>query len=316
MSPKLLHSCPKCGASLIPGSRFCTSCGDRLDERVASLVDRLRESLGENYEVMGELGQGGFAIVYAVRDRKLSRYLAVKVMRPEYLTSPTAVRRFQRETEYVATLDHPNILSVVFSREENGLVYYAMPRARGKSLRDILRKEQYLSIIRAATVLSDVACGLDHAHQEGLIHRDIKPSNIMVNEQGRAVILDFGIAKALSREETNLSLSGDILGTPSYMSPEQAQGVERIDHRTDICSWGILGFEMLAGRPPYVGETPQSILYQQMHDTPPDLRDLRPETPKMVADAIHRCLARNPDDRFQTMREAASAAGIGGWTET
>lgn len=297
--------CQKCGSFLSGSARFCDKCGATQQ----SVSQRLRKALGADYELLGELGRGGAAVVYSVRDLKHHRYLAVKVMHPELMASPVVVERFRREARYVAQLDHPNILSVTFSAEESGLVFYAMPRVRGKALSRYLEKRGHLALDKTLSILSQVAEGLYHAHQHGVIHRDIKPSNIMVEDGGRVLILDFGVAKALSSDGGHLSASGEIIGSPRYMSAEQASGSSNIDHRTDIYSWGVVGFHMLAGRAPFVDQGVQAILYKQMTVEPPDVREFRPDTPEVLANTIHRCMAKNPARRWGNIREAAKAAG-------
>ncbi len=303
-----LTVCSGCGGFLAGNARFCSKCGTTQE----SVSQRLRTALGPDYELIGELGRGGAAVVYSVRDLKHQRYLAVKVMHPELMASPAVVERFRREAKYVAQLDHPNILSITFSSEESGLVFYAMPRVRGEALSKQLEKHGNLPLGRTLNILSQIAEGLHHAHQHGVIHRDIKPSNIMVEDAGRVLILDFGVAKALSSDGAHISKSGEIIGSPRYMSAEQASGSTSIDHRTDIYSWGVVGFHMVVGRVPFDDKGVRAILYKQMTVEPPDVREFRPETPEALATTIHRCMAKNPARRWGNIREAARAAGCGG----
>jgi serine/threonine protein kinase len=198
---------------------------------------RLREALGPGFRVLGELGRGGFAMVYSVRDRKRNVLIAVKVMRPDLMVS-IALERFRREAEFAMKLHHPNILSVLFTGHGPGVAYYAMPRIAGKPLDRHLLACGPLAIAESSSILHDLALGLAHAHARGVVHRDIKPSNIMLENTGKALILDFGIAKALSAEGGSLSFSGQIIGSPQYMSPEQASDSKSIDHRADLYSLG------------------------------------------------------------------------------
>ena len=297
--------CSRCGSSLQHAGRFCSTCG----EPRLPLTRRLQDALGSNYELIGELGRGGAAVVYSVRDKGLGRYLAVKVMHPELMMSHSVVERFRREARYVAQLDHPNILSVVFSSEESGLVYYAMPRIRGKTLAKYLDQLGQLPVQGSLSILGQVADGLNHAHKHGVVHRDVKPSNIMIEENGHALILDFGVAKALWDGGMHLSASGEIIGSPRYMSAEQASGSSTIDHRTDIYSWGVVGFHMFAGRAPFDDDSIQAILYKQRSVEPPDLRTLRPDIPEDISTVIHRCLEKNPARRWGSILDAARAAG-------
>ncbi len=298
-------ACEGCGSLLSGGARFCSKCGATRQ----SVSQRLRKALGPDYELLGELGRGGAAVVYSVRDLKHHRYLAVKVMHPELMASPVVVERFRREARYVSQLDHPNILSVTFSAEESGLVFYAMPRVRGKALSRYLEKHGHLALDKTLSILSQVAEGLYHAHQHGVIHRDIKPSNIMVEDGGHVLILDFGVAKALSSDGAHISASGEIIGSPRYMSAEQASGSVNIDHRSDIYSWGVVGFHMLSGRTPFVDDRIQAVLYKHMTVEPPDVREFRPDTPEALANTIHRCMSKNPARRWGNIRDAAKAAG-------
>lgn len=297
--------CSKCGSSLDGTASFCANCG----EPRLPLSQRLQRALGSDYELVGELGRGGAAVVYSVRDKVRSRYLAVKVMHPELMMSETVVERFRREARYVKQLDHPNILSVVFSSEEAGLVFFAMPRIRGKTLAKYLEHLGQLPLQGSQSILAQVAAGLHHAHEHGVIHRDVKPSNIMIEDTGHALILDFGVAKALFPDGAHLSGSGDIIGSPRYMSAEQASGSKEIDHRTDIYSWGVVAFHMLTGRVPFDDDAVQGILYKQMSVEPPALKSFRPDVPDELASAIHRCLAKNPASRWDNILEAAKAAG-------
>lgn len=297
--------CSGCGRRLPANARFCPKCGATQE----SLATRLRRALGPDYELIGELGRGAAAVVYSVRDTKHDRYLAVKVMHLELMASPIVVERFRREAQYVAQLDHPNILSVAFSSEESGLVFYAMPRVRGKPLSKHLEKRGRLPLDDTLSILGQVARGLDHAHRHKVIHRDIKPSNIMVENTGHVLILDFGVAKAMSPDGAHISASGEIIGSPRYMSAEQAGGSTNIDHRTDIYSWGVVGYHMLAGRVPFDDEGVRAVLYKQMTLDPPDVREFRPETPEPLARTIHRCMAKNPARRWGNIKEAAEAAG-------
>jgi serine/threonine protein kinase len=298
-------ACSGCGRFLPGDARFCPKCGTTQE----SLSTRLRKALGPDYELIGELGRGAAAAVYSVRDTKHDRHLAVKVMHPELMASPMVVERFRREAQYVAQLDHPNILSVTFSSEQSGLVFYAMPRVRGKTLDRHLEKHGRLPLDRTLNILGQVARGLDHAHRHNVIHRDIKPSNIIVEDTGHVMILDFGVAKALASDGPHISSSGEIIGSPRYMSAEQASGSIDIDHRTDIYSWGVVGYHMLAGRVPFDDEGVRAILYKQMTLDPPDVREFRPETPEALAKTIHRCMAKNPAQRWGNIKEAAKAAG-------
>lgn len=303
--------CPKCGTLAGAQARYCYHCGARLVEEPrwdAPVAERLATALGSDYSVVGELGRGGFAVVYSVRDLRLNRYLAVKVMRPDLVASPIAVERFRREARFVAQLEHPNILPVSFAGEAQGLVYYAMPRVRGQTLRERLRETGRLSVADAFRVFTQVAQGLHHAHERGVVHRDIKPANIMLEQSGKVLIVDFGIAKALSADGGSLSISGAVIGSAEYMSPEQAGGSKDIDARTDIYSLGVVGFEMLTSETPFPGDSVQQVAAKRIADQAPDVRTRRKDVPEALARAIGRCLMREREARWQTAAEAARAA--------
>ncbi len=275
-----------------------------------SLAQRLESHLGPGYQVTGELGHGGFGVVYLVGDKAQQRYLAVKVIRQELMASPAIVERFRREIGYASKLHHPNIVPVVFSADKNDLLYYAMPRARGKPLSKHLRQRGKLPLDESLNILRQVASGLAHAHARGVIHRDVKPANIMIEPTGQVSILDFGVAKALSTDGGTLTSSGQLLGSPEYMSPEQARNVKDLDQRTDIYSWGVVGYEMLAGRPPFTGKSVRHILHQHMTETPVGIRELRTDTPEHVAQVLKRCLEKDREKRWQTIEDAVR--GLGG----
>jgi len=270
---------------------------------------QLREALGPDFHVLGELGRGGFATVYAVRDCKRNILIAVKVMRPDLMV-PIGLERFRREAEFAMKLHHPNILSVLFTGHRSGLAYYATPRVSGEPLDRHLRASAPLSIWDSSSILRDVAFGLAHAHVRGVVHRDVKPSNIMVDNNGKALILDFGLAKALSADGGSLSFSGQIIGSPQYMSPEQASDSKSIDHRADIYSWAVVGFEMLVGHPPFEGSSVREVMHKQLTAEVPDVRDFRSEVPQQLAQMLLRCMQKAPKDRWSSTVDAAHAGGI------
>jgi eukaryotic-like serine/threonine-protein kinase len=302
--------CPSCGTAAAREARFCAHCGTRLAEAPrwdAPVPERLARLLGSNYGIVGELGRGGFAVVYSVRDQRLNRYLAVKVMRPDLLASPQALERFRREARIVASPDHPNILPVSFAGEAAGLVWYAMPRVRGQTLRERLRQDGALPVADAQRVFVEVGRGLHYAHEHGVVHRDVKPANIMLEQSGKVMVLDFGIAKALSANGTSLSLSGIVIGSLEYMSPEQAAGSRDIDPRSDIYSLGVVAYEMVTGQTPEPGDRSQPRLIRGAATPPPDVRVQRPETPPAFARAIARCMEWRREARWATAAEAVAA---------
>lgn len=310
-------TCDKCSGPLTDGARFCSTCGAAVPASAPaapaaptqSVSERLQAALGKNYQVLGELGRGGFAIVYSVRDLRLNRYLAVKVIRPELVAASSVLERFRREAQFAAGLDHPNIVAVTFAGEAEGLVYYAMPRVRGLTLRERVKREGPVSFPEFLRIFGQVARGLTHAHAQNLVHRDVKPSNIMLDESGKAMLLDFGIAKALSAGGGSLSITGQIIGSLEYMSPEQAGGGRDLDARSDIYSLGIVAYEMLTGKPPFDAESVQQfVVLHQTHEAP-DVRRDRADTPPRIANAVQRCLMKEPSQRWQSATDAAEAAG-------
>jgi eukaryotic-like serine/threonine-protein kinase len=301
-------TCGQCGTTLPDGAKFCHRCGAPQVVDTRSDTDRLRDALGPGYAVMGELGRGGFAVVYLVEDLKTRRHLALKVLRRELLVSPVLVARFRREIELASRLAHPNILPVIFASEGQDLAYYAMPRVKGRTLKEVLRTRGKLPIPEAVRLLRDVASALAHAHERGVAHRDIKPSNIMLDPESRPLILDFGLARALAGTEgSSLTVSGEIIGSPQYLAPEQAAGDRELDHRCDVYNWGLLAYEILGGRPAFDGESVQEVLYKQVAEEPTPLAELRPDAPSGIVAVIGRALRKNRDDRWQRMEDAVAA---------
>jgi len=267
--------------------------------------DRLAAALTDRYRVERQLGAGGMAIVYLAEDLRHHRQIALKTLRPE-LAEGIGTERFLLEIEIAAALTHPHILPLYDSGEAAGLVYYVMPFVEGPSLRDRLDAEPRLPVAEALEITRQVVGALDYAHRRGLVHRDIKPENILLYE-GAALVADFGIALGLrSARAASLGDAGTVIGTPVYMSPEQAMG-DPVDGRSDVYSAGCMLFEMLAGAPPFVGETPLEITAQKLVDPLPPLRARRAEVPEEVEAVVARALASRADDRFPTAAEFAAA---------
>jgi formylglycine-generating enzyme required for sulfatase activity/tRNA A-37 threonylcarbamoyl transferase component Bud32 len=267
--------------------------GRPLDE----LGARLQAALGEDYAVEGQLGAGGFAVVFLVRDVHLKRKLAVKVLSPDLIASHSVLERFRREAETVAQLSHPHIVPLHFIGQKNDLVYLVMEAIGGGSLADRLDREGRLPIDDAARIFGEVASALAHAHKRGVVHRDIKPQNVLLDaETGRALVTDFGIAR--TAEGGSLTATGMVIGTPAYLSPEQVTG-EPSDHRADIYALGVMAYQMLAGQPPFTGATPTAVLMRRLAGPPEPLRKLRPDVPEPLADVVDACLATDPNERLQ-----------------
>jgi len=276
-----------------------------------SSLDRLRTALSGHYDIEKEIGSGGMATVYLATDLKHDRRVAVKVLRPE-LAAALGPDRFPREIKIVAQLQHPHVLPLHDSGESEGFLYYVMPFVDGESLRSKLDREGQLPIHDAIRILREVVDALAHAHARGIMHRDIKPDNVMLSGR-HAMVMDFGVAKAVSDAGgEKLTTVGVAVGTPVYMSPEQATAEGHLDHRSDIYAVGILGYELLTGKPPFHGKTAQAVLSAHVLEKPPLVTDARPSVSPRLADLIARCLEKNPADRWQTAEELlAQLEGLG-----
>jgi tetratricopeptide (TPR) repeat protein len=266
------------------------------------LRDQLQQALGSGYTVERELGGGGMSRVFVARDESLQRNVVVKVLPPE-LVAGVNVERFNREIVLAAGLQHPHIVPVHSAGQMDGVPFYTMPFVDGESLRARLTRTGGLPITEVIGVLRDVAKALAYAHERGVVHRDIKPDNVLLSG-GSATVTDFGIAKALSASRMaspggTLTQIGTSIGTPTYMSPEQAAGDPSTDHRADIYSFGCLAYELLAGRPPFVAKTPQKLLAAHMGESALPISELRGDTPPQLADLVMRCLAKDADERPQ-----------------
>ena len=266
---------------------------------MADLRSQLQGALGNTYTLDRELGGGGMSRVFVAEDATLGRQVVVKVLSPD-LAAGLNVERFRREIQVAAKLQHPQIVPVLTTGETDGLPYYTMPYVAGQSLRARVAAGP-LGIGEVVSVLRDVARALAFAHKQGVVHRDIKPENVLLSE-GSAAVTDFGIAKALAASKTDapgatLTQVGTSLGTPAYMAPEQVAGDPNTDHRADLYAFGCMAYELLAGRPPFVGATPQKVLAAHLAEAPQPVQELRPEVPPSLADLVMRCLAKEPAAR-------------------
>jgi formylglycine-generating enzyme required for sulfatase activity/tRNA A-37 threonylcarbamoyl transferase component Bud32 len=272
-----------------------------------ALAEQLSVALGDGYVVERPLGEGGFAVVFLVRDVALKRSLAVKVLSPDMITSKTVLDRFRREAETVAQLSHPNIVPLHFIGQKDDLLYLAMQCVDGGSIADRLAREGMLPIDDTVRIASQVASALAHAHKRGVIHRDIKPANVLVDaESGRCLVTDFGIAR--SADASSLTATGMMIGTAAYLSPEQVTG-EQIDHRVDIFALGVMLYEMLAGRVPYEAPTASAAMMKRLGGPPESVRLVRSEVPEELAAVITNCLAADPAERYQDASEVLRALG-------
>src|SRR4026209_36120 len=231
---------------------------------MSGALAQLSAALADRYRIEREVGAGGMATVYLAQDLKHDRKVAIKVLRPE-LAAVIGAERFLREIKTIANLQHPHILGLIDSGEVNGTAYYVMPFVEGESLRDRLAREKMLPVGDAMRIATEVASALDYAHRHGVIHRDIKPENILLHD-GSALVADFGIALAASKAGgTSITENGMSVGTPHYMSPEQAMGEREITARSDIYALGAVTYEMLIGEPPFSGPTPPAIVRHALH---------------------------------------------------
>jgi serine/threonine protein kinase len=285
---------------------------------MADVPGALADALRDRYSIERELGRGGMATVYLARDLKHGRLVALKVLRPGLVTA-VASERFLREVQIAARLAHPHILPLLDSGAANAWPYFTMPFAEGETLRARLVREKQLSFEDGLRIACEVADALQYAHAQGVVHRDIKPENILI-EVGHAVVSDFGIARAVTAAASEqLTEAGLAIGTPAYMSPEQATAAAQVDGRSDIYSLGCVVYEMIAGHPPFLGDTAREVLARHAIDPVPPLRAARPGTPAQVEEAVARALAKAPADRFSTaggfahaLRVADVAAAKGG----
>jgi len=285
----------------------------------ADLRDQLQAALAGAFTVEREIGRGGMATVFLARDEKHERLVAIKVLRPEFAAT-LGPERFRREITLAAGLQHPHILPVFDSGETpEGLLWFSMPFVAGESLRERLRREQRLPFEDALRLTHELAAALDYAHRRGVVHRDVKPENVMLTGEGEVLLADFGIARSIASGAQSATRSGGdaltetgfAVGTPAYMSPEQASGERTIDARSDIFSLGAVAYEMLAGEPPFIASTPQAMIAKMLVTVAPSVRVVRPAVPAGVDLAIRRALAQHPGDRFASATDFATALEAG-----
>jgi eukaryotic-like serine/threonine-protein kinase len=276
------------------------------------LAAHLQHTLGTGYKITNELGAGGMSRVFVATEVALGRDVVIKVLPPE-LGAGLNIDRFRREIQMAARLQHPHIVPLLSAGAKEGLLYYTMPRIEGETLRSRMLRSGELPIGETIRMLRDVADALEYAHAHGVVHRDIKPENVLVSGH-HALVTDFGVAKALSAAtgQANLTSIGVALGTPTYMSPEQATADPMTDQRTDIYALGVLGYELLAGRPPFSGANPQQVLAAHVTDAPVPISRHRANVPPALASLIMRCLEKKPADRFQTAEEAREQLEMAG----
>jgi serine/threonine-protein kinase len=278
------------------------------------VVAGVPEQLGGRYEVGDLLGRGGMAEVHLGRDTRLGRSVAVKMLRPDFARDPSFQARFRREAHSAASLNHPSVVSVYDTGEDefagNPVPYIVMEYVEGSTLRDLLGSGNKLVPERALEIVDGVLAALAYSHQQGIVHRDIKPANVMLTKAGDVKVMDFGIARAMDDIGATMTQTSAVIGTAQYLSPEQAKG-EQVDARSDLYSTGCLLFELLTGRPPFVGDSPVSVAYQHVREAPVPPSSLDPDVPRSADAIVLKALAKDRADRYQTAddmrRDIASA---------
>ncbi|HEY3220150.1 MAG TPA: protein kinase [Gemmatimonadales bacterium] len=305
--------CLKCHTPLPDGSKFCYACGADVTgggtmgatSGTEGLMQRLQRLVEGKYRIERMVGKGGMGAVFLAHDLTLEREVAIKVLPPDISMDEHIVKRFQQEAKTAAKLDHTNIIPIYRVESEGGLNYFVMKYIAGTSLEDVLDQKQQLTIDYIQRVLWEAACALGHAHQRGVVHRDVKPANIMFDHDGRVMLTDFGISKAL-QAASGFTGTGMIIGTPHYMAPEQAKG-STVDGRADQYSLGVVAYRMVTGELPYTGDSVHTILYKHIFEEIPRVSGKRVGTPEFLTSAISRALSKEPDQRFGTMEEFATA---------
>ncbi len=262
--------------------------------------------LGGRYELDGIVGRGGMAEVYRARDIRLDRIVAVKTLREDLARDQTFQARFRREAQSAASLNHPSIVAVYDTGEDDTggghIPYIVMEYVDGRTLRDLLREDRRLLPERALEITDGVLRALDYSHRNGIVHRDIKPANVMLTRNGEVKVMDFGIARAVSDAQATMTQTAQVIGTAQYLSPEQARG-ERVDARSDLYSTGCLLYELLTGRPPFLGDSPVAIAYQHVRENPVPPSRVDPEVPQWADAIVLRAMAKDPRDRYQSAAE-------------
>ena len=261
------------------------------------LRERVATALGDRYALEEELGRGGSAVVYVARDVRLRRRVALKVLPPELAFRAGVRERFLREAQTAAQLSHPNVVPIYAADDTQGVAWLAMALVEGETLGRYMARVGPAPVDEARRILAQVADALAYAHARGVVHRDVKPDNVLLDrESGRALVADFGIARA-AEEGTKLTATGIAVGTPAYMSPEQAMGDAEVDGRSDLYALGVVGYQLLTGVLPFESASATGMLMKHVGETVRPLRERRPEVPALLAEAIERALAKKPTER-------------------
>lgn len=294
--------CPYCDELIRANAIKCKHCGSMLNETPTPTgsTDPLtytKQALAEKYEILEEIGRGGMAVVYKAVQKNLNRTVALKVVHQNLVHDQGFLKRFHREAQLGASLSHNNIVHIYDEGEASGVHFMAMEYLEGTDLHKLIHSKGKLSVDETIKIIAPITEALDYAHSEGLIHRDIKSSNIILSKGNRPVITDFGIAHAVSG--TKLTKTGTVIGTPEYMSPEQAEG-EKIDGRSDLYSLGVVMYECLTGKVPFKGDNPVTTIYKILHEQPQKAKTINTAIPKWLESVIEKTLSKNPKDRFQS----------------
>src|SRR6266550_646855 len=323
MPPETTSYCARCGTSLAPGAFFCLRCGTSVPvtpggasatvappvRRVEhnAQVDALRQATLGQYEILAELGRGGMATVYLAHDLALDRKVAIKVLAPALLLMGEGmVERFKREARTAAALSHPHIIPIYAVKVSDRLLYFVMKHVQGRALDAIIHEVGPLPIPMVQTTFAQVGDSLAYAHRHGVIHRDIKSANIMLDEEGWAVVTDFGIAKV--EQAQGLTMTGVTVGTPAYMSPEQCANRE-VSGASDQYSLGVVAYEMLTGRLPFKSDSTMSVMYAHFNTSAQPVTELRSDCPANLAAAVMRMLEKEPEGRWPTMDDVVAVCG-------
>ncbi|HNT31938.1 MAG TPA: serine/threonine-protein kinase, partial [Candidatus Aminicenantes bacterium] len=313
----MLLKCPSCQADNQPDSRFCSRCAtplpqeapsdsDGLTRTMIASIDRLERGIlfAGRYEIIEEIGRGGMGRVYRAYDRQLKEDVALKLLKPEISFNEKAVERFRNELKFARRIAHPRVCRM-YDLGESGLAHYlTMEYVEGEDLKAFIRRSDHLTTAKALDIGRQIAEGLEEAHRLGVVHRDLKPQNVMIDREGKAKIMDFGLARISETE--GLTGSGLMLGTPEYMSPEQVD-LKDVDGRVDIYALGIILYEMVTGHVPFKGETPLAVALKQKNEKARDVRESNPLVPDTLISVILKCLEKDPGRRYQTAAETSEA---------
>src|SRR4051812_16639210 len=324
MTTATTKACPKCNAVVASDTKFCPNCGAGVSgifsgggtpqdgtamigaDQIDTLYPILAEATLGDYDIYGELGRGGMAAVYLALDLSLNRKVAIKTMLPDLVGKTGMVDRFKREAQTAAGLSHPHIIQIFGVKQTKNLVYFVMKYIEGRSLESVIIERGKLDVDLTRVILSQVGSALAFAHRKGVVHRDMKPANIMLEEDGWAIVTDFGIAKV--QEAQNLTATGTAIGTPHYMSPEQFHN-KSVTGASDQYSLGVVAYEMLTGKKPFDGGTYAEIITLHLFEPPPDLRTVRPDIPANVAETVMKMMAKEASARFPDLDAAVAALG-------